>query len=137
MHQASVVQFEITGKDSVALKRFYAGLFGWAMQATPTPGYYVVGPNEKGIPGGIGTSRDGGSGQVTFYVEVADLQEHLSYAEELGGRIIGPPHEVRSPQGTFTYAFVADPEGHVVGLAKGLEQALAQVQGRALTHESS
>jgi uncharacterized protein len=127
MAKPAVVQFEITGKDSAALKTFYASLFGWQMYATPTPGFYVVGANENGIPGSIGASRDGGPGQVAFYVEVDDLEQHVSYAEELGGRIVRPPYEVRSPDGKFAYAFVADPEGHVMGLSHGLEQALARV----------
>jgi predicted enzyme related to lactoylglutathione lyase len=66
MAKPAVVQFEITGKDSAALSRFYASLFGWEIQTTATPGYYLVGANEKGIPGGIGPSRDGGSGRLTL-----------------------------------------------------------------------
>jgi len=39
MAKPKVVQFEITGKASATLQRFYAGLFGWEMQQTGTPGY--------------------------------------------------------------------------------------------------
>jgi predicted enzyme related to lactoylglutathione lyase len=74
------------------------------MYATSTPGFYVVRANENGIPGSIGASRDGGPGHVAFYVEVDDLEQHVSYAEELGGRIVRPPYEVRSPDGKFAYA---------------------------------
>jgi predicted enzyme related to lactoylglutathione lyase len=117
----AVVQFEVTGKDSADLKRFYAILFGWEMHESPiTPGYYRVGADEPGIPGGIGPSQDGGAGWVTFFVEVDDLQEHLSRAEELGGTIVRPPKEV--PQAGLTFAFVADFEGHVVGLTHGLRR---------------
>jgi predicted enzyme related to lactoylglutathione lyase len=128
MHKAAVVQFEITGRDSTALKRFYGSLFGWDMRQTPTPGYRLTAMSQNGIPGAVGTSRNGGSPQLTFYVEVDDIQEHLSYAEELGGRIVRQPYEVGSPEGRFTYAFFADPEGNVVGLSTGLEQALAHTQ---------
>ena len=83
----AVVQFEITGKNSATLKSFYGTLFGWqAQEVGITPGYGVV-RTEKGIPGGIGPSWDGGSGHATFYVEVDDIQECLSLAEELGGRL--------------------------------------------------
>jgi predicted enzyme related to lactoylglutathione lyase len=113
----AVVQFEITGRDSAALKRFYALLFGWQMgESTITPEYHVVEANGSGIPGGIGTGWDGASGQLTFYVEVDDLEENLYYAEELGGKVIAPPHEI--PQLGIKFALFADPEGHVLGLMK-------------------
>ena len=119
MKTPAVVQFEITGNDSAALKRFYALLFGWQMrESTITPGYHVVEASGGGIPGGIGNGRDGASGQLTFYVEVDDLEENLYYAEALGGTVVAPPHEI--PQLGITFALFADPEGHVVGLAKGM-----------------
>ena len=67
--------------------------------------------------GGIGASQDGGPGQVTFYVEVDDPAEFLAKAEQLGGRTVAPPSEI--PDFGLTFAFFADPEGHVVGLSKG------------------
>jgi predicted enzyme related to lactoylglutathione lyase len=113
------VQFEITGRDGAALKRFYAILFGWEIRAAAaTDGNFGVGAAETGIPGRIGRSWDGGPGRVTVYVEVDDLLEHVSLAEELGGRIVAPPREV--PGTGVTLALVADPEGHVVGLSRGL-----------------
>src|ERR1700746_113791 len=77
----------------------------------------LVGAAEKGIGGGIGASQDGGPGQVTFYVEVDDPAAYLARAETLGGKTIVPPSEV--PDFGLTFAFFADPEGHVVGLSKG------------------
>ena len=71
----------------------------------------------KGIGGGIGASQDGGPGQVTFYVEVDDPAAYLAKAEKLGGQTIVPPSEI--PDFGLTFAFFADPEGHVVGLSKG------------------
>jgi predicted enzyme related to lactoylglutathione lyase len=46
------------------------------------------------------------------------VEEHLYYAEELGGRVIAPPHKI--PELGITFALFADPEGHVVGLTKGV-----------------
>jgi predicted enzyme related to lactoylglutathione lyase len=55
---------------------------------------------------------------VTFYVELDDPQAYLAKAEKLGGKTVVPPTEV--PEFGLTFAFFADPEGHVVGLSKGV-----------------
>lgn len=116
-----VAWFEVTGQDGSALQRFYGDLFDWQVQdAGDGSGYGVVPAPERGIGGGIGPSQDGGPGQVTFYVEVDDPAAYLAKAETLGGRTIVPPTEI--PQFGLTFAFFADPEGHVVGLSKGAVQ---------------
>jgi predicted enzyme related to lactoylglutathione lyase len=126
MATATVVQFEITGRDGEALNRFYAGLFGWEMQRTGTPGYCRVVASETGISGAVGPSWDDGPGQVTVLVEVADLQETLSRAAELGGTSCGKPHEV--PQASLAFTYIADPEGHVIGISQGLQCALERFE---------
>jgi predicted enzyme related to lactoylglutathione lyase len=138
MNPQPVVQFEITGKDPTALQQFYASLFGWDLQTTPggrTSSYQRTSAAVTGIPGAIGPTRsgpnadreddwDGGSGQVTVYVEVADLSESVAAALKLGGSVLAPVHQV--PGRELRLAFIADPEGHVVGLSQGLQQALQQ-----------
>jgi uncharacterized protein len=110
--------FEVTGKDGPALRKFYAKLFGWAVNdAGDGSGYGLVEAGEKGIAGGIGASQDGGSGGATFYVEVDDPAAYLEKAEKLGGATVVPPTEI--PNFGLTFAFFADPEGHVVGLSRG------------------
>lgn len=113
--------FEVTGKDGPAIQRFYAALFDWAVNdAGDGSGYGLVEAGEKGIGGGIGASQDGGPGGVTFYVEVDDPAAYLKKAEKLGGTIVVGPTEL--PNFGLTFAFFADPEGHVVGLSKGAVQ---------------
>ena len=113
--------FEVTGKDGPATQRFYSDLFDWEVNdAGDGSGYGLVAAADKGIGGGIGASQDGGSGSVTFYVEVDDISKYLAKAEELGGQTIVPPIEI--PNFGLTFAFFADPEGHVVGLSKGAVQ---------------
>jgi uncharacterized protein len=121
MAKPAVAWFEVTGKDGAALQTFYRSLFDWEIKdAGDGSGYGLVQAGEKGIGGGIGASQDGGSGQVTFYVEVEDPAAYLAKAEKLGGRTVVPPTEI--PQFGLTFAFLADPEGHVVGLSKGATQ---------------
>jgi predicted enzyme related to lactoylglutathione lyase len=133
MDKPKIVQFEITGRDSAGLQRFYKSLFGWEMQGRP--GYGRTAASETGLPGAVGGTRsgpnggqdeewDGGPGQVTFYVEVPNVHESVATAEQLGGRVIAPPYDVPGRQ--LTLAFVADPEGHVVGLSQGLQSAIEQ-----------
>jgi predicted enzyme related to lactoylglutathione lyase len=110
--------FEVTGKDGPSLQKFYAQQFGWTVNdAGDGSGYGLVEAGEKGIGGGIGSSQDGGSGGVTFYVEVDNLAAYLQKAEKLGGTTVVPPTEI--PDFGLTFAFFTDPEGHVVGLSKG------------------
>jgi predicted enzyme related to lactoylglutathione lyase len=57
-------------------------------------------------------------GHVTFYVEVPDVEQALQKAENLGGkRVMGPatPPGAQVELGMFT-----DPEGHVIGVLKGM-----------------
>jgi uncharacterized protein len=121
MSKPIVGWFEVTGKDGPALQQFYASLFGWDITDTGDgSGYGLVAAWDKGIGGGIGASPDGGAGGVTFYVEVDDPARFLANAEKLGGRTVVPPTEI--PNFGLTFAFFADPEGHVVGLSHGAVQ---------------
>jgi uncharacterized protein len=121
MANPAVAWFEITGKDGPRLQQFYSRLFGWnVQQAGDGSGYGLVQAADKGIGGGIGAAQDGGAGQVTFYVEVEDVAGYLAKVTELGGQTLVPPTEI--PQFGLTFAFFADPEGHMVGLSKGAVQ---------------
>ena len=70
---------------------------------------------EGGINGGIGPTG-GGPNQVTFYVQVDDLQAYLDKAESLGGKTVMPPTEIPN---VVTMALLSDPEGNVIGMVKG------------------
>jgi uncharacterized protein len=112
-----VVHFEVVGKDANALQNFYKKAFGWEMQSM-MPQYAMARPGgEGGINGGIGAAMDGGKGHVTFYIAVDDLNAALKKIESLGGRKISEPMDV---PGGPTIAMFADPEGHVIGLVKGM-----------------
>lgn len=111
-----VVHFEVLGKDADALKRFYGETFQWQMESV-MPTYAMARPDgEKGIPGGVGATPQG-DGHVTFYIEVPEIDAALEKIATNGGRTIQPPMDV---PGGPTIALFADPEGHVVGLVKGM-----------------
>jgi predicted enzyme related to lactoylglutathione lyase len=109
-----VTHFEITGKDPVLLQNFYAQAFGWEMKSQ-MPGYAMAHTGSpQGIAGGIGAAMGGGSGHVTFYVEVDEVAATLLHIEQLGGRTILPATSL--PDGP-TIGLFHDPEGHLIGLA--------------------
>lgn len=121
MTTPAVAWFEVTGKDGASLQDFYSRLFDWQVNdAGDGSGYGLVAAAEKGIGGGIGAAQDGDPGHVTFYVEVDDVDAYLEKTEQLGGRTVVPPTVIE--QFGLTFAFIADPEGHVIGLSKGAVQ---------------
>jgi hypothetical protein len=67
-----------------------------------------------GIGGGISAAPEG-DGHVTIYVEVEDPQAYLDKAVSLGGRVLMPVTEI---PGMVTFAQIADPEGHMIGIVK-------------------
>lgn len=112
-----VTHFEIIGKDGKKSQEFYAKLFGWNVDANNPMSYgMVAAPDGRGIGGGVAQAQDG-QPRVTFYVEADDLAAMLKQAESLGGRTVMPPMDV---PGGPTIAMFADPDGNVVGLAKGM-----------------
>jgi uncharacterized protein len=121
-----VVWFEVVGKDGKRLGSFFSDLFGWeTAEVAPGSHYGVMDASPHGIGGGIGPSQKG-PGHVTFFVEVDDLEAALRNVERLGGkRITGPitlPDKRPSARGrgSVNFAYFADPEGHVIGLCKGI-----------------
>jgi uncharacterized protein len=118
-----VVHFEVMGRDVEKLRAFYAALFDWQINADNPVQYGIVDRESNvnaegvGIGGGIGQMPEGHPGYSTFYVEVADVEAALAKAEGLGGtRLMGPEKVMdRIEIGMFN-----DPEGHLVGVVKGM-----------------
>jgi len=113
-----VVWFEVTGKDGQALRKFYRELFSWKIGARDPASWFdygLVEPGYGGLPGGIGSSADGGSGHATFYVEVDDPTAFLTRAESLGATPVMPVTEI--PSLNLRFATFADPDGNIVGLS--------------------
>lgn len=111
-----VAWFEISGPDPEGLQHFYTEAFDWQIDADNPMNYGMVGPQEGGIPGGVGPSPDG-QPYVVFYVAVADLQATLDKVGELGGATVTPPMDV---PGGPTIAFFTDPAGNRIGLMKAM-----------------
>ena len=112
---APVAWFEITGEDTTVLADFYGSLFDWTLSDSGDASYLLVdtGAGTEAIGGGIGVAPEG-SGGVTVYMKVDDLQTYLDKAEALGGKTVMPPTELPGDFGRF--ALFSDPAGHTIGL---------------------
>jgi predicted enzyme related to lactoylglutathione lyase len=109
-----VVHFEIGCGDSDKTQKFYASLFDWKIEQQGPAGMISTG-SKDGIQGHITALGHPPHNYVTFYVLVDDVQAYLDKAGRLGGKTLVPPTEV---PGRGYFAWLADPEGTVVGLWK-------------------
>jgi predicted enzyme related to lactoylglutathione lyase len=123
-----VAWFEVLGTDGKHLRSFYSDLFGWKTNdVAPGANYGVSDAPAHGIGGGIGASPNAPGDHVTFFVEVPDVAAALRDVERLGGKTISPPRTFPDMRlsavgrgASVTFAYFADPEGHVVGICKGV-----------------
>lgn len=107
-----VVHFEILGTDAEPLQRFYADVFGWAIDADNPMGYGLTDTGGGGINGGIARAD---APLVTIYIEVDDPAQHLQKAVAAGAELV---QEVTVVPDMVTYAQFRDPAGNIIGLVK-------------------
>ena len=112
-----VVHAEIRSSNPDATRAFFGELFGWTY---PTPGAY---PGytfvDTGVPDALYTAispLQGDADLVTFFVGVDDMAEAIASTTRLGGRVVQDPVLVPG----VSFALIADPQGHIVGLAQQL-----------------
>ena len=112
-----IVHAEIRSSDPDATRAFFGDLFGWTYPNEGAyPGYTFV---ETGVPGALYTAispLQGDGDLVTFFVGVEDMEAALDRATSLGGKVVQEPTQVPG----VAFALIADPLGHVVGLAQQL-----------------
>jgi predicted enzyme related to lactoylglutathione lyase len=108
-----VMWFEVMGKDSAGLQRFYREVFGWKM--TPPVkemgNYSMLERPDTGIGGGFGE----GDARVSVYVEVADPQRFVDKAVSAGATMLMPVTQITP---TTTIAMLLDPAGNTFGVMK-------------------
>ncbi|MHC4218662.1 MAG: VOC family protein [Planctomycetota bacterium] len=109
-----VVHFEIGCRDSEKTQNFFSDLFGWSIEQTG-PAAMISAGSDDGITGHITALGHEPHNYITVYVQVDDIQAHLTKAESLGGKTVIPPTEV---PGMGHFAWFSDPDGNTVGLWK-------------------
>jgi hypothetical protein len=113
-----VVHFEIGCKDAARTSEFYSKLFDWKIEQSGGPSAMIDTGSKAGIHGHITALGHEPHRYINIYAEVDDVQASVDRAVALGGKTVVPPTDVPG-QGKF--AWIADPEGTIVGLWKSLE----------------
>src|SRR3954468_78364 len=111
-----IVHAEIRSADPDATRAFFGQPFGWTYNPGAVPGYTFV---DTGVPDALYTAispLQGDTDLVTFFVGVEDMARSIGDATRLGGKVVQDPVEVPGVR----FALIADPLGHVVGLAQQL-----------------
>jgi uncharacterized protein len=108
-----VMWFEVMGKDSAGLQRFYRDVFGWKL--TPPVkemgNYSMLERPDTGIGGGFGE----GDARVSVYIEVAEPQRFVDKAVAAGATVLMPVTQITP---TTTIAMLTDPAGNTFGVMK-------------------
>jgi len=110
--------FEVVAREPGRLRRFYASLFDWPLDAidpTDCEGVRPVGGEYERPSAGAAVRRPAESRRWdAFYVEVEDLATTISRACALGGRLLVPVTRLDDAR----IAVIADPEDHPIGLSQ-------------------
>jgi predicted enzyme related to lactoylglutathione lyase len=128
-----VVHFEIISPEAEKIQRFFADVFDWAINTANPMNYGMVdtGAKDYGIQGGIAAPGPFGSGHVTFYIEVDDVDKALERAVAAGGTIAMPKINIGGAPGQETIlAQFTDPLGNRYGLSQRAAQPAAAVASR-------
>jgi hypothetical protein len=112
-----VTWFEIIGKDSAALQKFYGDVFAWKLSPPmPDMGNYSMLDHEgQGIQGGIGGEASD-EPRVSVYIQVDDPQAYMDKLVAAGGTMLMPPTQIMPDT---MIAMFKDPAGNTMGLLKG------------------
>ena len=115
MSPSPVVHAEIRSSDPDATSVFFGELFGWTYPTEGAyPGYTFV---YTGVPDALYTAislLEEDTDLVTFFIGVEDMAASIDQATSLGGKVVQEPVDVPGVR----FALIADPLGHVVGLAR-------------------
>jgi hypothetical protein len=100
--------------DPESLRSFLNEMFGWVFQSF-APNYLIYIPAEGNASVGImGSDQMRAGGSPSASVRVLDMDAMLAKAEELGGKIVVP----KTSMGSGAFAFIAAPDGNLIGLQK-------------------
>ncbi len=122
------VWVDLATPDPDAAARFYAGLFGWTVEASATPaGRYVIGSVAQGpVAGMMAPDHPGIPPSWTVLFGVDDIEGVCARAAAVGATVLQPPMAI---PGGDRIAILADPAGAVVGLMDSAQAMAWGVRG--------
>ncbi len=117
-----VVHFELWSSDPQKVSEFYSTVFGWHIRHLPEMNYRLAETGgQGGINGGIMKPQEGPwPGNMTFYIDVDDLEVYRSRIATAGGKVIVDRMEV---PGVGSLMLFDDPDKRVIGLWQQLAHA--------------
>jgi predicted enzyme related to lactoylglutathione lyase len=100
---APIVFFDIAGPDAATLREFYAGNFGWRIDA-----------NNLVQAGTLDGALRQDPAEKIIYIGVPDLDAAIAKVNASGGKVVTP--KIPIPTGTFV--LFTDPAGNRMGLVQ-------------------
>lgn len=125
-----VIHFELPYKVGIRVQRFYQEVFGWQTECLGSAmGDYILattaltdvkpGTLAGAINGGFFPFKPNWPDQCpSFVIGVKDIETSMEKVTEMGGQILGKPHEI---PGTGLYVSFKDTEGNRVSLLQPIE----------------
>lgn len=115
-----VVHFEFWSQDPAKVSDFYKKVFDWEIRNIPEMDYSMVeAAGEHGIGGGIMKPKgDTLAGNMTFYIDVDDLDTFGEKVKAAGGKLVIEKMEV---PGVGQFTLFEDPDGRQIGMWKQLK----------------
>ncbi len=113
-----VVHWEFWSEQPERAADFYERVFGWTITHHPEMNYRMAETGgQGGINGGIMRPDKSGPwpGNMTFYIDVNDLDAFGKKITEAGGKMIVERQQV---PGMGSFSLFADPDGRVLGIWK-------------------
>ena len=113
MTKRNISYIEIPTRDSAESAKFYEALFGW--KTTPVTGMdYITWDAGEGPTGGFNpVSKDFKAGDISIYINSADIEADLKQAAALGATIAFPKTEI---PGMGWWGMFKDAAGNRIGL---------------------
>ena len=108
---------ELLTSDPAAASKFYGELFGWTLKEGDVANmpYTVIEVEGREVGGIAALPADAPRMPPTWgtYVTVADVNETIETAQNLGGTVVMPPMDIPS---VGRFALIQDPQGAMIAV---------------------
>jgi predicted enzyme related to lactoylglutathione lyase len=111
-----VVHFEFWSQAPEEMADFYRKVFDWDIRTPPGTGYHLIQTGDAGgIGGGIIKPSAKWPTNLTFYIDVDDLDKYASRVRAAGGKML---IEKMTVPNVGDFSLFEDPDGRILGLWK-------------------